>query len=93
MYLMGLFALGTLSRYHADFWSPFVRNDTTGERWLVEEFVALAARHMPNLVLNMLVGDDLVFAATREGVRDESSQLTEADVRELINKRLKESPA
>jgi hypothetical protein len=93
MYLMGLFALATLSRYHADLWSPFVRNDTTGERWLVEKFVALAARHMPNLVLDLLVGEELVFTAAREGVRDESSQLTEADVRELMDKRLKESPA
>ncbi|WP_437798924.1 YaaC family protein [Sorangium sp. So ce693] len=92
LYLMGLFALGTLSRYHADVWSPFVRNDTTGERWLVEKFVALAARHMPNLVLDMLVGENLVFVAAREGIRDESSQLTDADVRELIEKRLKESP-
>jgi hypothetical protein len=49
---MGLYALGYLSRYYPDRWNPFVRNDSTGERLVVEKFLAMCQRYFPNLVLN-----------------------------------------
>ena len=51
---MGLFALGYISRYHPELWNPFVRSDTTGERLVIEKFLALCQRYVPNLVLNLI---------------------------------------
>ena len=50
--LMNSFALGYLSRYHPEIWNPFVRNDETGERLVVEKFLSVCQRYFPNLVLN-----------------------------------------
>lgn len=33
---MGLYTLGFVSRYNPDIWNPFVRNDITGERLVIE---------------------------------------------------------
>jgi hypothetical protein len=52
--LMGLFALGYVSRYHPERWMPFIRNDETGERLVVERFLAVCRRVIPNLVLNLI---------------------------------------
>ena len=51
---MGLFALGNISRYKPQIWNPFVRADIIGERLLVERFIAIAKRYIPNLVLNLI---------------------------------------
>jgi hypothetical protein len=52
--LMGLFALGSISRYKPHIWNPFVKADVTGERLLVEKFISICQRYMPNLVLNFI---------------------------------------
>lgn len=49
---MGLFALGFLSRYKAELWNPFVQRDDTGERPILEKFLFVCQRYLPNLVLN-----------------------------------------
>ena len=49
---MGLYALGYLSRYFPQRWNPFVRTDETGERLVVEKFMSVCQRYLPNLVLN-----------------------------------------
>jgi len=82
---MGLFALGILSRYHPERWTPFVRNDLTGERLVIEKFIDVCLRYLPNLVLNMLTGERLQFASEMERPADPSQFLTEEDVREIIN--------
>ncbi len=82
---MGLFALGILSRYHPERWTPFVRNDLTGERLVIEKFLDVSTRYLPNLVLNMLTGERLQFASEMENPVDPSQFLTEEDVREIIN--------
>lgn len=51
---MGLFALGNISRYKPQIWNPFVRSDITGERLLVEKFISISQRYIPNLVLNLI---------------------------------------
>jgi YaaC-like Protein len=51
---MGLFALGNISRYKPQIWNPFVRADITGERLLVEKFISISKRYVPNLALNII---------------------------------------
>lgn len=58
---MVLYGLGYLSRYHPQFWNPFVRSDDTGERLLVERFMHIAERILTNLTLNVLEGERLLF--------------------------------
>jgi hypothetical protein len=53
-FFMASFALGYLSRYHPEIWNPFVRNDETGERLVVEKFLSVCQRYFPNLVLNVI---------------------------------------
>jgi hypothetical protein len=59
--LMGLFALGHLSRYFPEQWNPFVRSDQTGERIVVERFLQICLRYLPNLVLNTLSNTQVQF--------------------------------
>ena len=67
---MGLFALGTLSRYHPSFWNPFVTRDSTGEKLIVEKFISVARRQIPNLVLNLLEGEQISFVYQTGGFLD-----------------------
>ena len=53
--LKGLFALGFLSRYHPEQWMPFIKTDETGERLLIERFIAICQRAIPNLILNEIL--------------------------------------
>ncbi len=46
---MSLFALGFISRYHPEIWNPFVRNDQSGERHIVERLLQICDRYLPNL--------------------------------------------
>ncbi|MDO8616907.1 MAG: YaaC family protein [Dehalococcoidia bacterium] len=61
VYLMVLFALSYLARYHPEKWNPFVQSDETGERLLVERFIRIAARGLPNLMLNALHHERMEF--------------------------------
>jgi hypothetical protein len=59
--LMSLYALGYISRYRPELWNPFVRNDATGERMVVERLLSIALRYTPNLVLNVIYNERLSF--------------------------------
>lgn len=65
---MGLFALGYLSRYHPEIWNPFVRNDQTGEKLVIERFLEISKRYLPNLVLNEIHGENIQFVHEAVGV-------------------------
>lgn len=67
---MGLFVLGTLSRYHPQVWNPFVRSDVTGERLVVEKFLDTCERQVPNLVLESLKAERVEFVRGTDGFVD-----------------------
>jgi hypothetical protein len=81
--LMGLFALGHLSRYHPETWNPFVRRDDSGERLVVERFLEICQRYLPNLVLNRIEGARLQFVHDIEHPVDDTSALTAEDVEKI----------
>jgi hypothetical protein len=87
---MGLFALGYLSRYHPELWNPFVRSDETGERLVIERFLAICQRYLPNLVLNMIRGERIQFAYETEGVLDLMNSPTESDLDEMVRKKIRD---
>ena len=70
---MGMFSLGFLSRYHPEFWNPFVRGDETGELLLVERFFTVCQRYFPNLVLNEIQESRIQFVNQTKGVLDLST--------------------
>jgi YaaC-like protein len=65
MMFMGLYALGHLSRYYPERWNPFTRSDETGERLVVEKFLAICHRYLPNLMLNEILSERLQFRLFR----------------------------
>ncbi len=81
---MGLFVLGYLSRYHPEVWNPFVRSDATGERLVIEKFVAICHRFLPNLVLNAIDGARIQFVYETDRVLDLTASLTASDVKDIL---------
>jgi len=70
---MGLFAFGYLSRYYPEIWNPFVRSDETGEKLVVEGFLQICQRYLPNLVLGLIYGERVQFINESEKILDISS--------------------
>lgn len=64
--LVGLHILGYMSRYRPEIWNPFVRGDESGERLIVERFLSVCQRYLPNLVLNRLHGQRIQFVSERK---------------------------
>lgn len=83
MYMM-LFSLGYLSRYRPEIWNPFVRNDTSGEKLIVEKVLDIVARKLPNLVLNRILGKQVLFSRDTQGHLDYSTFVTHDGVLETV---------
>lgn len=83
MYMM-LFSLGYLSRYRPEIWNPFVRNDTSGEKLIVEKVLDIVARKLPNLVLNRILGKQVLFSRDTQGHLDYSTFVTHDEVLETV---------
>ncbi len=71
---MGSFAIGNLSRYFPGYWNEFVRNDKRGERLLVEKFMYLCRRYIPNEMLNIIKNTRIIFVKDNQMVIDISSR-------------------
>jgi hypothetical protein len=61
MIYLGLYILGTLSRYHPEIWDGFLRKDITGKRNLIISFLQVSERYFPNLLLNIITGERIQF--------------------------------
>lgn len=69
MYI-ALYALGYLSRYSPQIWNPFVQKDLTGEKLVIEKFLEITMRHIPNLILNLIEGKEIRFINQTDAVTD-----------------------
>lgn len=74
---MALFSLGHICRYHPEIWNPFVRNDNTGEKLLIEKCLYACRRLLPNLVLNFLFNERVIFTTEIQGTLDISEIITD----------------
>jgi hypothetical protein len=90
LFYMGLFILGFLPRYRPELWNPFVRNDTTGEKYIIEKYLSICQRYIPNLVLNFLYGARIQFVNENEGIIDLTASLEKRDLQAMIRESLKE---
>ncbi|HYT04127.1 MAG TPA: YaaC family protein [Gemmatimonadales bacterium] len=84
--LMGLYALGHLSRYFPEQWNPFVRTDQTGERMVVERFLQITLRYVPNLVLNALSGERIQFVYPVSGEPSVEAPAGYEELKKLIRR-------
>lgn len=64
--LIGLYVLASLARYYPKIWHPFIKNDSTGERQIIDKFLNISRRYIPNLLLNKLHNKILIFIKTLE---------------------------
>lgn len=87
---MGLFVLGFLPRYLPALWNPFVQSDTTGEKLIVEKFLAICQRYMPNLVLNSIFGRRIQFLNETEGILDLTTRFTEDELKQIVKETVRE---
>mgnify|MGYP000128661118 FL=1 len=83
-----LFIMGSLCRYHPEKWGPFVLNDETGERLLFEKFLYLSRRIIPNIVLNLLNNDNVVYVTQKYSINETIKHVGEHEIKELIQKEL-----
>ena len=60
-YYIGLYILGTLSRYYPDIWDEFINFDSTGKKNIVRNFLQKSNRYFPNLILNILEGERIQY--------------------------------
>ncbi|WP_347861545.1 YaaC family protein [Salimicrobium sp. PL1-032A] len=88
MYL-ALYALGYLSRYNPHIWNPFVQKDLTGEKLVIEKFMDIAIRHVPNLVLNIIEGEEIKFMAQTDAITDLRNSTLDKSITKLVEEQVK----
>jgi len=81
---MALYALGFISRYHPEIWNPFIRNDISGEKLLIEKFLYYSRRFLPNLALNYIMNNRIVFVNETQGFIDNSLYMTKNEVKSIV---------
>ena len=84
MHFTGLFMLGAMSRYWPEVWNPFVQADTTGERLVVEKFLAVCLRYFPNLLFSRILDTRVQFVTKQEGVLDLTSSMDQTEMESMI---------
>lgn len=89
-FLASLFILSSVSRYYVRTWDEVVGDAISLERQLVQEFLIVSARRIPNLVLDHIEDVAHVFTSQREGPVDLREPLTKADVKKLVREELRE---
>lgn len=87
MYI-SLFIMSSLCRYHPEKWGPFVLNDETGERLLFEKLMYYARRMIPNMVLNKIYDQNIVYVTQQYTEKEMVKHVGEHEVKELIKREL-----
>ena len=88
MYI-SLFALSSLCRYHPERWSPFVINDSTGERLLVEKLLYYARRIIPNIVLDNIEGKRTQYVSDKYQAVDTVRLVGEHQIQDIVRKEVR----
>lgn len=90
LFVISLYALAQLSRYHPAIWTPILTSDSTGERLLVESFIDVVVRYGPNLVLNEIYLDRFQIGR-RASAQEESVPVDVEELERLIDERIAEA--
>jgi hypothetical protein len=71
--LMILYALSVLCRYHSSIWNKFVKLDISGEKLVIQSFLAWCIRLLPNYILNDIEGKVIRFSTKEQGVTNKKN--------------------
>lgn len=89
MYFLALYSFSVLSRYHPDKWYPFVQYDNSGEKGLIQDFLSIAYRKLPNLLLNKLQNREIVFSTDKVGYTDMSKYFNSDEIKNIVHDEIK----
>ncbi len=79
-----LYGMATLCRYSPQIWNPFVRLDARGEKLLVEKFLEISRRKLPNTVLSTVEKCEYSFENKKYEPENRVKVLGEHEVKSLI---------
>ena len=85
MYI-SLFALCSMCRYNPNIWYPFVTQDSTGERLLIEKLLYYSRRIIPNAVLNRIERRQISFVSDKYVPEDRIHLVGEHEVKDMVRK-------
>lgn len=85
-----LFSLGSLCRYNPEKWNPFIRLDESGEKLLIEKFLNLSRRLLPNIFLSKICKCDYVFENKKYSPENKINIIGEHEIKELIQSQIQE---
>lgn len=86
---VSLYVLASLCRYHPEVWNPFVQEDSTGERLLMEKLLFYCRRMLPNMVLNRILSDDIQYLSDKYQPTNTVEFIGVHKVKELVGKEVK----
>ena len=88
MYI-ALFALGYLSRYHPEIWNPFLRTDNTGEKHLIEKFLNVCRRKIPNYILDFIFNNEINFVNKQYSNEVVHENQDDSEIKNLIREEIR----
>lgn len=86
---VSLFVLGSMCRYHPEKWNPFVTQDSTGEKLLLEKFLYFSRRILPNIVLNNILEKRVLLSSDKYMPEERVNLVGQHEVKEIVAKELK----
>lgn len=79
-----LYGMASLCRYSPQIWNPFIRLDERGEKLLVEKFLDISRRKLPNIALSMVEKCEYSFENKKYEPDNQIKVLGEHEIKELI---------
>ena len=83
MYI-ALFGMASLCRYYPQIWNPFIRLDERGEKLLVEKFIEICCRLLPNIVFSLIENCEYSFENKKYEPENRIKVLGEHEIKDLI---------
>ena len=84
MMTAALFGMASLCRYYPQIWNPFIRLDEKGEKLLIEKFIGITRRKLPNIILSMIEKCEYSFENKKYEPNNQIKVLGEHEIKALI---------
>lgn len=88
-----LYGMASLCRYSPQKWNPFIRLDEKGEKLLVEKFIDLSRRKLPNIILSMIEKCDYSFENKKYEPDNKIKVIDRHEIKSIIQEELSRKEA
>ena len=85
---VALYGAASLCRYSPQIWNPFIRLDERGEKLLVEKFLEISRRKLPNIILSIIEKREYSFENKKYEPENQVKVLGEHEIKDLIQAEL-----